>query len=147
MLFLLTIWWSQVWGDASACPYTHMEDVAEGKTSFRVMALKIWAQLMGGCCVWRFIQFFWWLEISQTHKGKAFEDCSADLQVNSTSSLLVFTNFHESIFKLGLPISGSNHRRLCNFDVQISVEGTCRIITKILKYLGQFCWNVTRCGW
>lgn len=31
-LFLLTVWWSQVWGDASACPYTHMEDMLEGKS-------------------------------------------------------------------------------------------------------------------
>lgn len=87
-LFLLTIWWSQVWGDATACPYNHMEDMVEGRTTPRDVALKTWAQLMGGCCVWRFVQFFWWLELAQTHKGKAFEDCSADLQVN-TESLFV----------------------------------------------------------
>lgn len=81
-LFLLTIWWSQVWGDATACPYNHMEDMVEGRTTPRDVALKTWAQLMGGCCVWRIVQFFWWLEMAQTHKGKAFEDCSADLQVN-----------------------------------------------------------------
>jgi aquaporin rerated protein, invertebrate len=81
VLFVLTLWWSQVWDTATACPYTHMEDMIEGTTSPRDMALKTWAQLMGGCCVWRFIQFFWWLEIAQTHKGKAFEDCNADLQV------------------------------------------------------------------
>uniref|UniRef100_A0A1B0D2Q3 Uncharacterized protein n=1 Tax=Phlebotomus papatasi TaxID=29031 RepID=A0A1B0D2Q3_PHLPP len=55
-LFLLTIWWAQVWGDATACPYTHMEDMVEGKTSPRNVALKTWAQLMGGCCVFRFVQ-------------------------------------------------------------------------------------------
>lgn len=82
-LFLLTIWWSRVWGDATACPYNHMEDMVEGRTTPRDVALKTWAQLMGGCCVWRFVQFFWWLELAQTHKGKAFEDCSADLQVNT----------------------------------------------------------------
>lgn len=81
-LFLLTVWWSQVWGDSTACPYNHMEDMVEGRTTPRDVALKTWAQLMGGCCVWRFVQFFWWLELAQTHKGKAFEDCSADLQVN-----------------------------------------------------------------
>lgn len=80
-LFMLTVWWSQVWGDASACPYTHMEEMLEGKISPRDVALKTWAQLMGGCCVWRVVQFFWWMEIAQTHKGKAFEECSADLQV------------------------------------------------------------------
>ena len=81
-LFLLTIWWSRAWGDnASACPYTHMEDMLEGKSSPRVVALKTWAQLMGGCCVYRFVQIFWWFEIAKTHKGRAFEDCTADLQV------------------------------------------------------------------
>lgn len=71
-----------MWGDASACPYTHMEDMVEGKTSPRVVALKTWAQLMGGCCVYRIVQVFWWLEIVSTHRDRAFADCAADLQVN-----------------------------------------------------------------
>lgn len=29
-LFALTIWWSLNWGEATACPYTHIEDVIEG---------------------------------------------------------------------------------------------------------------------
>lgn len=58
-----------------------MEEMIEGKVTPRDVALKTWAQLMGGCCVWRFVQFFWWLELAQTHEGRAFEDCSADLQV------------------------------------------------------------------
>ncbi|GAB0092984.1 Aquaporin [Sergentomyia squamirostris] len=81
-LFLLTIWWGQVWGDATACPYTHMEDMVEGKTPPRTVALKTWAQLMGGCCVFRFVQVLWWLELASTHEGRAFADCTADLQVN-----------------------------------------------------------------
>lgn len=36
---------------------------------------------MGGCCVYRFVQVFWWFELVQTHENRAFEDCSADLQV------------------------------------------------------------------
>ncbi|XP_016957806.1 aquaporin-11 [Drosophila biarmipes] len=81
-LFLLTIWWGRVWGDASACPYTHMEDVVEGRTSFKEMALRSWAELMGGCCVYRVVQLFWWLELAETHRGRAFEVCNADLQVS-----------------------------------------------------------------
>ncbi|EDW79678.2 aquaporin-11 [Drosophila tropicalis] len=81
-LFMLTVWWGKVWGDASACPYTHMEDVLEGRTSFKEMALRTWAELMGGCCVYRIVQVFWWLEFAETHKGRAFGECSADLQVN-----------------------------------------------------------------
>lgn len=81
-LFLLTCWWSKVWGDASACPYTHMEAMLEGRTSFKEMALLTWAELMGGCCVYRIVQVFWWLEFAETHKGRAFEECNADLQVS-----------------------------------------------------------------
>ena len=101
-LFLLTVWWSQVWGYSTACPYTHMEDMVEGRTTPRDVALKTWAQLMGGCCVWRFVQFFWWLELAQTHKGKAFEDCSADLQV----SLKFSAGFSKLLLELlsGFPI-------------------------------------------
>lgn len=98
ILFLLTIWWSQVWGDASACPYTHMEDMVEGRTTPRNVALKTWAQLMGGCCVWRFVQFFWWLELAETHKGRAFEDCSADLQVLLTPLRLIKDSLIEGSF-------------------------------------------------
>lgn len=80
-LFFLTILWSMVWNDATACPYTHMEDLLQGKTSLRSVVLKTWAQLMGGCCVYRVVQIFWWFEFAQTHEGRAFESCTTDLQV------------------------------------------------------------------
>lgn len=75
--------WSFVWNDATACPYTHMEDWLEGKSSLRSVILKTWAQLMGGCCVYRFVQLFWWFEFAQTHEGRAFENCTTDLQVEN----------------------------------------------------------------
>lgn len=81
-LFFLTIWWSYNWEDASACPYTHMEDLCEGNCSVKDVALKTWAALMGGCCVFRYVQFYWWLEVTENHEGRAFEDCSADLKVD-----------------------------------------------------------------
>lgn len=81
-LFFLTIWWSYNWEDASACPYTHMEDLVEGNCSVKDVALKTWAALMGGCCVFRYVQFYWWLELTNNHEGRAFEDCTADLQVD-----------------------------------------------------------------
>lgn len=80
-LFLLTIWWSMNWGDATACPYTHIEDVIEGKGDVRKALLKTWAELAGGLMVFKYVQMYWALEISETHKDKAFEDCKADLQV------------------------------------------------------------------
>lgn len=84
-LFFLTILWSLVWGDATACPYTHMEDLLEGKASIRSVLLKTWAQLIGGCCVYRFVQIFWWFEFAHTHEGRAFAPCTTDLQVNYRS--------------------------------------------------------------
>lgn len=81
-LFFLTIWWCSQWEDASACPYTHMEDVCQGNCTLKDMALKTVAALAGGCCCWRFVQVFWWLELTANHEGRAFEDCKADLQVN-----------------------------------------------------------------
>ena len=80
-LFFMTIWWSQVWEDATACPYTHIEDVIEGKKSLRVAFLLIWAQLMGGLVIFRYNQLLWALEIVPTHKDRAFSECNTDLQV------------------------------------------------------------------
>ena len=77
----MTIWWCYVWEDATACPYTHIEDVIEGKKSLREAFLLIWAQLMGGLVVFRYNQFLWYLEVVSTHKDRAFSDCSTDLQV------------------------------------------------------------------
>ncbi|CAH4030208.1 aquaporin-11 [Pieris brassicae] len=80
-LFALTIWWSLNWGEATACPYTHIEDVIEGRGDVRKAILKTWAELGGGMLVFKYVQMYWALEISDTHKDKAVEDCSADLQV------------------------------------------------------------------
>uniref|UniRef100_A0A1Q3FJU2 Aquaporin n=1 Tax=Culex tarsalis TaxID=7177 RepID=A0A1Q3FJU2_CULTA len=81
-LFTLTIWWGRQWGNATACPYTYMEQIVQGEVNFREAALKIWAQLMGGCCVYRYVQLYWWFEFAETHEGRAFEECAADLKVN-----------------------------------------------------------------
>jgi hypothetical protein len=47
-LFLLTIWWAFNWGDATACPYTHIEDVVLGNTDARTAVLKSAFELAGG---------------------------------------------------------------------------------------------------
>lgn len=89
-LFVLTVWWSHVWDDASACPYTHMEELVEGKQTLSEVGLKIWAQLMGGCCVFRLIQIIWWFEFVKTHEGRAFEECTSDLQVINIFMIMSF---------------------------------------------------------
>ncbi|XP_057321928.1 aquaporin-11 [Microplitis mediator] len=80
-LFVLTVWWSMVWEDATACPYTHLEELVEGKKSLRDAFLLIWAELVGGLAIFRYVQLLWALEIVSTHKNRAFDDCSTDLQV------------------------------------------------------------------
>ncbi|KAI5636596.1 aquaporin-11 isoform X2 [Phthorimaea operculella] len=54
-LFALTIWWSLNWGDATACPYTHLEEIIEGKGNVRRALLKTWAELTGGILVFKYV--------------------------------------------------------------------------------------------
>ncbi|KAK9883120.1 hypothetical protein WA026_001319 [Henosepilachna vigintioctopunctata] len=80
-LFLLTIFWDNIWSDASACPYTLLEEVIEGQREYSNAALRICGQIAGALVTFSFVQLFWAMELVYTHKGKAFEDCTADLQV------------------------------------------------------------------
>lgn len=79
-LFLLTIWWSLNWDEASACPYTYMEDVVIGKKPPAVALLSICAQLIGGLVIFKYIQILWALQLVSTHKNRAYGDCTTDLQ-------------------------------------------------------------------
>eukprot|EP00093_Oithona_nana_P006732 06732.XXX_105051_103143_1 [CDS] Oithona nana genome sequencing. len=84
-LFALTIWWGQVWGDATACPYFHFESLYEGSMQALEVAVRTIAATFGGVAVFKYIQVLWALEIAETHAGRAhsaaFDHCSADLQV------------------------------------------------------------------
>lgn len=75
------MWWGSAWGDATACPYTHMEDIVEGRCDVRKALFKIWAEVTGGVLVFRYVQLYWGVEMVWTHEGRAFDDCTADLQV------------------------------------------------------------------
>merc|ERR1711872_949911 len=84
-LFLLTIWWSMKWGDATACPYNHFEECVQGNMSRQETAVRTVAQTLGGIAVFRVIQILWGLEIAETHVGRShsavYNVCSADLTV------------------------------------------------------------------
>lgn len=82
-LFLLTIWWSIMWDEASACPYTHMEDIADGKKPIGVALLSICAELAGGLIIFKYIQLLWALQLASTHKNRAYAECTTDLQVSA----------------------------------------------------------------
>jgi len=80
-LFSLTIWWSGEWGLAAGCPYIHIENVLLGSDGIINAILKILAEIAGGILVFRYVQFLWNLEMSPYHVGKAYDDCTTDLQV------------------------------------------------------------------
>lgn len=110
-LFILTIWWSLNWDDASACPYTHLEDVAERKSNLLIALFKIGAELIGGYIIIKYIEFLWSLEISSTHVGqsKTVYKCQADLQVPVLLGMLVegfatfLCRFMSRVFSKKLP--------------------------------------------
>jgi hypothetical protein len=52
-----------------------------GKGDIRRAFMKTLAELAGGLLVFKYVQMYWALEISDTHKDRAYEDCRADLQV------------------------------------------------------------------
>merc|ERR1712179_275491 len=84
-MFLLTIWWSQHWGDATACPYNHFEECVQGNMTKQETAVRTIAQTIGGVLVFRLIQILWALEIAETHVGRShsavYNVCSADLTI------------------------------------------------------------------
>jgi len=92
-LFLLTIWWSINWDEASACPYTHMEDIVIRKKPLTVAFLSICAELAGGLVIFKYIQMLWAFQFASTHKNRAYGDCTTDLQARpNCQSSLDFTN-------------------------------------------------------
>lgn len=175
-LFFLTILWSLEWGDATACPYTHMEDLLEGKSSIRSVLLKTWAQLIGGCCVYRFVQIFWWFEFAHTHEGRAFAPCTTDLQVsllsaNQTISWVLQPNcwfqftlfqsnaknlrnliFRNNQISTNLTVLGGSlfrcvHRRYGNVTMSLGISNNCRFGNKTCNIHRFICWNKPRCCW
>ena len=52
-LFLLTIWWSDHWSDATACPYIHFEAALTGGMSAIETLVRTAAQTAGGLIVFK----------------------------------------------------------------------------------------------
>jgi len=84
-LFILTIWWSGHWGDATACPYHHFEACLSGSMCPLEVVVRTVAQVVGGLAVFKYVQLLWTMEFAETHVGRshshAFENCSGDLQI------------------------------------------------------------------
>ncbi|XP_063864911.1 aquaporin-11-like isoform X2 [Scylla paramamosain] len=80
-LFLMTIWWGQSWGSATACPYSLLEEYVEQGSNPVHVVLKIISQVIGGLVSFRWVKRLWMMELAATHVGRGIDDCSADLQV------------------------------------------------------------------
>ncbi|KAK3884158.1 hypothetical protein Pcinc_011559 [Petrolisthes cinctipes] len=80
-LFLMTIWWGQSWGTATACPYSLIEEYVEEGTNPVHVVLKIFSQVVGGLASFRWVKRLWMMELAATHMGRGIDDCTADLQV------------------------------------------------------------------
>ncbi|XP_042205883.1 uncharacterized protein LOC121855106 isoform X2 [Homarus americanus] len=52
-LFLMTIWWGQSWGTATACPYSLLEEYVEVGAHPLEVVLKIICQVIGGLASFR----------------------------------------------------------------------------------------------
>ena len=52
-LFALTLWWGQVWGDATACPYFHFESLIEGSMQPLEVAVRTLAEVFGGIAIFK----------------------------------------------------------------------------------------------
>lgn len=88
-LFLMTIWWGQSWGSATACPYSLLEDYVEQGSNPVHVVLKIVAQVIGGIASFRWVKQLWMMEFAVTHMGRGVDDCSADLQVPVVFGFLI----------------------------------------------------------
>ncbi|CAH1107266.1 unnamed protein product [Psylliodes chrysocephalus] len=88
-LFLLTVWWGTQWEDASACPYCPIEEVLEGSKNMKTAILTIASQLVGALITFKYVQVLWSLELVETHIDKAYEDCTADLQVDMSVGAVI----------------------------------------------------------
>ncbi|XP_057670087.1 aquaporin-11 [Diorhabda carinulata] len=88
-LFLLTIWWGSNWEEASACPYNPVEEVVEGSRDVKSALWIIGSQLLGALVTFRYVQVLWSLELVETHVDKAYEDCTTDLQVETSMGVII----------------------------------------------------------
>ncbi|EFX67799.1 aquaporin-11-like [Daphnia pulex] len=88
VLFLLTLWWAAHWGDASACPYIHLEAYLDGSIHFSQAFLASLAEIAGGLAIYKYVQYTWDLELSG-HINRSVWDCDADLHVPAFQGALI----------------------------------------------------------
>lgn len=81
VVFNLIMWWSTTLGDATACPYSYLEEVVKGNLGLLDTLLLTVAQLLGGAVVFKYVQFMWNFEVIEEHVDRAYRACTTDIQV------------------------------------------------------------------
>ncbi|KAJ8916150.1 hypothetical protein NQ315_004517 [Exocentrus adspersus] len=146
-LFLLTIWWSSSWEDASACPYSPIEDLLHGYKSIKTVLFVIVAQVFAALVTFSYVQLLWELELVETHKGKAYEDCTADLQVDMIAGAviegvatcicrLISRTLSESNAKFAFNFSGGYFNPALATSLKLGCEGNTFEEHLIVYWLG-----------
>jgi len=79
----MCLWWAIVWNDATACPYTHLEDVVSGQAGFKMTILIILLEILGGIAAYPlYVKKFWLYKFIPRHAERIYRNrCPADLTV------------------------------------------------------------------
>lgn len=59
----------------------------EGAKDIKKASMIIFSQVLGGLVIFQYVQLIWSIEFAETHIGRAYEDCTADLTVKLDSFL------------------------------------------------------------
>ncbi|CAL8118457.1 unnamed protein product [Orchesella dallaii] len=80
-LYSVCLWWAIFWDDATACPYTHLEDLASGQSGFKMTFLIIIVEILGGIAAYPlYVKKFWLYKFIPIHSQRIYRNrCPADL--------------------------------------------------------------------
>lgn len=83
VLYFMCLWWCLFWEDATACPYTHLEDLVQGQSGFKITTLVILTEILGGIAAYPlYVKKFWLYKFIPTHARRIYQNrCPADLTV------------------------------------------------------------------
>ncbi|ODM94590.1 Aquaporin-12 [Orchesella cincta] len=90
-LYAMCLWWAIFWNDATACPYTHVEDFVSGHSGFNMTVLIILIEILGGIAAYPlYVKKFWLYKFIPIHAQRIYRNrCPADLTLPAWQGALV----------------------------------------------------------
>jgi len=90
-LFGASVWWCYRWGEATGCPYTHVEEWLDGGRDGKSGALLALVEVIGGLVFYRFFLFYLWnLEYGESHLERVVQaDCHSDIQTDPWKACVI----------------------------------------------------------